>query len=646
MKTILISKILLVCSVWFCCNQLQAQIYPAKNGVLIVFHERPEKNSKVSIDIAGYKNQTFEWPKRDNAFIQQYRNAELIFRSPTTLTDDDLMKIYSRLDSMPTLAYSFQYQVALLIALGQAAYIPDVSELKECSLEITTADKKTTTSILKWKDQRNSVSSKAVVENGKERGTNINLVLTFAKDSWIDSASVYKKVLGSNDSALITPLLMTTQFPDRVEMHLRDTANEVGEFLYTIRPQDKLGMWHIPVVNVYANNYNQVTAPRVTHFNTEVAEGSKYIRLSWQCTVPQRVRGFEIFRSTEYEGPYIKIATLPENDSVYVDHVEGTMQNFFYYVQLLDQKGAGAKSIIHFATPVMQEKPMAPKDPVAVPTPGGILINWPTFDPFYNIRGYYVYRKETEKDEWMQVSSFLSRNGDAMTFTDTSSTLKAEHQYAYALKAESTSYILSDYSISAWAYPDKQRTVSSPANFSFRFLDNGQLMLYWNDQRKDDPFISKYHIFETDAESKLMKEVTGSPIDANWTVWMQPAGNKMAYGYILQSEDAWGNVSAKSATLLPGVRMNYVAPGPVLARPTTSGYRLSWGLPDPAVVKNIQVFEKQEDGKSILVKSVDSAKTSYDLPALKTDQVKTYYINYKLANGEESEASDVVVIRG
>jgi hypothetical protein len=76
----------------------------------------------------------------------------------------------------------------------------------------------------------------------------------------------------------------------------------------------------------------------------------------------------------------------------------------------------------------------------------------------------------------------------------------------------------------------------------------------------------------------------------------------------------------------------------------STGYRLSWRIPDPKLVKNIQLYQMEECSKPVLVKSLSNTTRSHDIAALKKDQVKTYYITYKLQTGGESEGSDVVVI--
>ena len=111
------------------------------------------------------------------------------------------------------------------------------------------------------------------------------------------------------------------------------------------------------------------------------------IRLAWQCSVPERVRGFEIYRSMESDGPFIRIASLPPSDSFYMDQVEGVMRNFFYYIQILDQTGKGNKSIIQFVTPLLKEKPQPPLDLIATPAKQGVTLTWPTQDGLYQTRG-------------------------------------------------------------------------------------------------------------------------------------------------------------------------------------------------------------------------------------------------------------------
>lgn len=621
------------------------QIYTAKNGIFIVLHPQTARGHETKLILEGRGIQNYDWPKNANEFMSRFRKAETDFGSPAPLADGHLIAVFSSFNESlrPTVTHAIH--PSILIALGHAVYLPGISNITAGKVE-TTIEGQTKLATLAWIDHCDMGKQSLGIEQNEQDDINIQLKFVFPRDCWIDSARVYKKVLGSADSVLITPIVLTTQLSDRIEMHVRDTSQSVGEFIYILQPHDRLGLWHAPLKGVYAQNYTIASAPSFLDFKTVVATEGKHIRLSWLTTSPERVRGFEIYRAPSQEGPYQKVATLSERDTMYVDHVESTMQNFFYYIQILDHNGYGRKSTTHFVTPLSKERPLAPADPIAEAVKEGIKVSWSTTDAFYHIKGYYLYRRASEQEDWVQVSAFIPKTGDVLTYLDSSRELKTERQYAYAVRSESTSYILSDYSEIAYARPGLSRVVAVPENLSWKKLDQGQVLLYWNDLRTTDPYVVQYHIFELDSQDKVTREAPGSPIDASHTTWTHPEKNKAARGYVIVAEDAWGNTSAYSDPVRPERYDDATSPGILLMKPISTGYRLTWGPADPATVKAIQIFELTENNKPLLIKSVGNTLTSYDVPMLKKDQVKVYSINYKMNNGVESEMSQPIIIRG
>jgi hypothetical protein len=623
-------------------NALQAQIFTAKGGSFVVFHDTPLKDATVQLSGVSGMREKYEWPKNENEFIQEYRIAENIFAGPMNLTDENLQKMWAQLEDMDALAPSYQFTPTLLLALGQATYIPGNEKLDACTISIRNG-KETETKSLQWFDHM-AVGGTGKAESVKDNGIQVKLKFIFPKESWIKGARVYKKTVGAEKQTEIFPFVFASSWIDRIEMNIRDTMKLVGEFLYTIQPIDYLGNIHPALQPVYAHNYNNMSAPLIVRFKSEAIKESKVIRLAWQCSVPERVRGFEIYRGMESDGPFQRIASLPPSDSFYIDQVEGVMHNFFYYIQILDQTDKGNKSIIQFVTPILKEKPGPPIDLIATPAKEGVKLTWPTLDGMYQTRGYYVYRLGRDTSSWSQVSEFLPRKGEIMSYTDTSKILQTQNEYTYVVKSESTSYILSEPSTIAVSRPDKPREVETPGDLSWRFMDEGQLMLYWSDQRIHDPYIIRYHIYAADVNGQAEMEVPGSPISSGQNVWLQPDTFLIKDGYAIRSEDAWGNLSPVSQTIHPLSNKIISAPGIILVHPNANGYRLSWGLPTEKTIKSIQLYELNTKEEAVLVKSLTPQTGTFDIPKLKDGQVRSFYLSYKTIDGKESEVGDVVIV--
>ncbi|MEO6132921.1 MAG: fibronectin type III domain-containing protein [Saprospiraceae bacterium] len=644
MKTLRIIKSVafILCTLTSCI--IYSQVYSAKDGAFVVFQEKAEKEIECTFPEKEKNIILFGWPRNLNDFIKSYRASELIFSAPFPMTDQDLINYWTKLNDMDELAFVVQYHPVMLMALGQAAFIADDYSRKEYAIELIHSDKSKTAIVLKFRDHMLDTHLNTKFENGDDEGINIQMKLTMPKDCWVRSARIYKKAVGGKDSTEIFPFIFATQMHDRVQMNIRDTTKQVGEFIYSIHPTDLLGNLHPGLKGAYVQNYNTITAPRVINFNSYVPDHTKSVKLSWQCSVPERVRGFEIYRGSEIEGPFKRIASLEASDSVYIDNVNGVMQAFYYFVQIIDQTGERINSITQFVTPLLKEKPMSPPEITAESVNGGIRISWPTYDALHLIRGYYVYRRDRDTSSWSQVSNFLDKKGSSISFTDTSSTLQSEMRYTYAVKSESTSYELSDFSVHTSARPDKSRNVMTPDQLEWRRLDDGHLMLYWNDERIKDPSISYYHIFASDANGNPTKEMPNSPVNAQLQYWINAALTENEFGYCIQSEDAWGNKSTCSHPVKPLWQSSIATPGIILVHPIATGYHLTWGVPTASSVKSILLYEVKENNETTLVKTFTPLVHSYDILPLKGDQIRSFYLAYQSADGKESDRGDVVVI--
>jgi hypothetical protein len=624
-------------------SMAHTQIYPARDGSFIVLNDRPDKTATYELQLPGEKQKNFAWPSGVGAFTAAYREAELTFPAPLALTDEDLQKVWKTLEEMPVLAPCYQYSPAMLLALGQAAYRKGSSTGDEVEVLVSTGNEKRIAKKISRIDIITTVHQESKPLRTNSQSLSIDIAIAFPKNSFINGARVFKKPVGARDSVQVYPLVFTSHVADQIEMNIRDTASVIGEFIYSVAPTDQLGNQHPALPGIYAHNYNERTEPLIIDFTTTAKD--KNILLQWTCTSMPRVRGFDIYRSHDEAGPFIKIASLQPGDTVFVDRLESTMQSFFYYIQVVDQHGKGTRSVTHFVTPKAEEKPIPPQDPLAVPDPNGVQISWPTYDAFHHVRGYYVFRQATGSTDWEQVSPFLPVEGVSMHFLDTAQTLTAEQEYAYGVKSESTSYVLSDMSSICHARPGKARKVSTPAELGYRFLDNGQLLLYWDDVRKYDPYVTQYHLYEMDADGKQGKEVPGSPFDVSATSWAHPGKHSSTAGYAIQAADAWGNKSSMSVAVKPLHQPTRIAPRTIVAKPTSTGFQLTWASQPDSEVKSIELYKINADGAPLLVKSLRPDSSSFAISDMMTGQVETYYITYKLANGAESERSEVVILR-
>jgi hypothetical protein len=625
-------------------NTLLSQVYTSPHGSFILFDKAVRMDVEYTVLSDPIKNESYHWPGNANEFIRRYREAQATFGEPVPMTDEMLIKLFASMEEHRGQGNALQMHPTTMLALGSAAFIKNDKTIKSVLVDKKDANKQRETFTLESVDHL-LTGRAAKISQKQQDGTDIQFVVAFPGDSWIDSARVTKQVVGSDIASIIKPILLTTSLGDKTVMQVWDTSKVVGEFIYVIQPHDKLDNWHPALPGVYAHNYTQHTEPRITEFEAIAMKESKSISLSWNVTYSERVRGFNIYRAACQDGTFLPIGTVPVTEKTYTDHVKGTMQEYFYYVQVIDQMGPGARSITKFVVPSFHEKPAPPVAVGATSIQGGIQVLWSTHDPFYHVQGYYVFRKPPGNHAWEQISPFLMRAGEQMTWTDTSRFLDPNVEYVYAVKSESSSYIHSDLSAPAYARPQIKRELTTPGVVNKRTLDGGQHMLYWEDMRLHEPYIAFYHLFESDATGKIGKEVTGSPFDDEQLTWIIPTGQPVASGYVLQIEDAWGNRSAYSSIVQTNTVVNNPSPARLLARPAPGGYILQWASISSPMVKSIELYKVNADGKRTLAKSLKPATTSFVLSDMKAGQTEMMYITYKFEDGSESERSEMVILQ-
>ena len=396
-------------------------------------------------------------------------------------------------------------------------------------------------------DQR-ELSRQVTVQDMTGKNVSIYLRLAFPKNSWVDSARVYKKIAGSKDSVEITPQVSATQLSDRIDLYMRDTSKMLGEFIYTVQPYDQLGLWHKPLPGIKANNYNSVASARITDFFPKQIPGTRKVTMKWKSTLPTRVQGFEIYRSEKTIGPYQKIASLPSKDSTYTDDVNIEGDNFYYYVQLVGMNGPGPKSSPQL---VVLSGGSVKKSLKAESWPDGIHLQWTTPDTIGRIKGYYVFRSKKDTTEWIKISELIAPKKLGMSYIDTTSNLDSTTTYAYIIKTENSANDITAFTGVTYVKPIKTRAVISPTALEWRFLEDGTLMLFWEDMRRQDPHIKQYLVATTDSIGSSHQLISKAIVDAKNTAWLQGEKQKAGTWYCVIAEDKWGNRSECSAAVMP-----------------------------------------------------------------------------------------------
>jgi hypothetical protein len=231
-----------------------------------------------------------------------------------------------------------------------------------------------------------------------------------------------------------------------------------------------------------------------------------------------------------------------------------------------------------------------------------------------------------------------------MHYIDTSATLNPELTYYYMVKSENLNRVQSKPSSSQSVQSAKTRMVRAPQQVEWRYLDDGTMMLFWEDLLPSDPFVTKYLVAVTDSLGSNYQLIPRAEIDPKNTAWLQGEKRKAGTWYCVLAEDKWGNRSA-CHPVQPRKEQITTKPGVIQIQQSGKQYMLTWAVPTDKNVEAIRLYETVENEKPVLIKTFEPTSFSYVIPMVKGDHPKSYFLTYWLKDGKESERGDAVLIK-
>jgi len=167
--------------------------------------------------------------------------------------------------------------------------------------------------------------------------------------------------------------------------------------------------------------------------NIQKRAGNRRVYLSWENAPQTAPTAYEIFRAQAKEGPFVKVGqvTRPE----FLDQNLENNVTYYYRIRALNEKGMASEYSDVFAA----ETALTPNPPVILRADGhikSIVLVWTpnpisSGDP-YRLRGYKLYRANTEKGPYKEVANILGM--DLGIGIDTASTLDKLFKVTYTDK--------------------------------------------------------------------------------------------------------------------------------------------------------------------------------------------------------------------
>jgi hypothetical protein len=431
---------------------------------------------------------------------------------------------------------------------------------------------------------------------------------------------------------------------DTTDYSLDDRSVEPGVlYRYFALPFCRYGNFGRSSETTLVASYNFKSLRLPSEVRAESAAGG--IRLSWQLERPDLVKSIKVLRSDKWDGEYAQLAEIPSALTEWLDQTAPPSVQQFYYLVLTGHLGEESPPTARvFAIYQSAEPPERPYAVMAEPVPGGVSVSWDLADA--DLQGCYVWRVDPLTGRAAQVSDLLPIKAERSVFTDTSSSLLAEYNYGYTVRAVSASRVVGAFSETAYARPQKPTRPPAVLGLSAAWEDDA-VRIYWTDMQPFDRALDGYHVLRRTGQGKLVR-LTDSLLPARRNGFVdttaQPGKN---YGYAVQAWDIFGAAGDTGALVAVTVAQPVPpAPAGLRGRSVPGGIELTWDPPFGPEVTGYRIYRYVRGSGPARVAKLDASTEGWtDSNAAKGILYFYYVTSLGVGDRESGPGSEVGVRR-
>ncbi|RJP63205.1 MAG: hypothetical protein C4539_16660 [Ignavibacteriales bacterium] len=437
---------------------------------------------------------------------------------------------------------------------------------------------------------------------------------------------------------------------DTIIYSLRDTLIQANQiYQYYILPADYFGSIgnSSDTILVAAYNFSSVPLPKkITVMNLTTGNG---LRISWQLTDIQYIKSLRIYRSESWSDKGKLIAEVSPYDSVYSDQNIEPMKIYYYEMEMIGiLNEVSPKTAKVYGLYKSTTAPLPPRIKNAVGLKNGI--SFEIFSDELLIKGYRVYRSNTFDTRLQPISGIVLWNEGKTIFTDSSAELSGKVFYNYAIKAENTSGVLSEFSDTISARPLKPTTPPAPLNLTAKMIGN-KIFLSWADMKPFEQSINGYYIYRREISSKgkeisPRKKLTDSLITPSQLSFIDSTFEKgKIYEYSVQIKDLYDGLSDFSSSAVVEIKIKTpIAPAGILAESTPEGIRLTWDEPVNSEGYSYRIYRSKGREKEKPIATITSEPFEFLDKSVVKNERYNYYIRSITKEGTESKSSQMISI--
>jgi fibronectin type 3 domain-containing protein len=288
------------------------------------------------------------------------------------------------------------------------------------------------------------------------------------------------------------------------------------------------------------------------------------------------------------------------------------------------------------------EKPLPPTQVVGTGIKGGVRLQWLNADK--DIAGFYVYRSGGSSDSLELLTSLISFSSDRCSFVDTNRALTGTHVYAYTVRSENTSHVLSDFSDTVFVRPLISTQPLAPLDISV-LIEGTEARIFWRDMTTTDDNIQGYRVYRREV-SAGKKRAADSLLTVNYFTDSTLLEGR-TYEYAMQTMDIFGGRSSLASSQTVAIHMS-PPPRPAGLRVSATPGRaltLRWDAPAQEDLKSFRVFRYERGKKALRLGEVKSTVQSYTDTKTQRGRLYFYYVTAVTERNVESPPSDEVSVR-
>ncbi|MDR6785324.1 fibronectin type 3 domain-containing protein [Pedobacter africanus] len=445
----------------------------------------------------------------------------------------------------------------------------------------------------------------------------------------------------TRDSALIL------QFTDK-------TTVEKVPYTYAIRSVDAAGNTGGFSAELSAFNVaDKSIIPSVMNFKTSSVEKEKAIQLSWNLKDSKDVISIDIFKGADYDGNYVKIASVSPKDTTYLDHYANPVETYYYTIRLNGTyEKSPASPRVSGILKASSGNYFPPKNLRLMQRKNVVNLVWERTEE--DTRAYYVYRSVGKTQRMERISPVIITDSAIVSYTDTLAKNMGPGMYAYAVSDQNTSYELSDLSKPVFAHIQGPDPLPVPHDLTVMNEGRGVLRVSWPDMRNESPFVQGYMLYR---RAKAINDTVTEPLKPLGLGLLDPVTNTyrdsavktdMVYYYSLRTV---GNdeETMSSPSLEAGITIQpHVINGAANVRVFRSGAAVAvkWNNPVGDELKSVKIIRSTE-GREETEEIASLNATTENFADTKVTVGNTYYYQVQIENklGKKSRMTDAVGIK-